>query len=256
MGMVGCRWLAKGLAASLAGTEAMRAAQSSKTAFRSTHKRRAIVMKPLWFWESSQSASSWFGRVELAAPGEAWPTTDGKPMHPICQINLTEFPFRPSRLEDIEVITIFIGPDGLPIDQSNGMNWCLRTYRKLHDLVHLLPIDTGSNIKPIALRPSVISEDYPCFEDVSPGFSGTLPRLYPLLFPNKAGFKFGGWPSLIQSEIDWATNDEHPIAPEYVFQIDSYRRANWYWGDNGVGYFGRGTRTSHLDDWAVTWQCY
>jgi len=214
------------------------------------------MMKPLQFWESSQSALSWFGQVNLAAPGEAWPITDGKPMHPLCQINLTEFPFRPSRLEDVEVITVFIGPENLPIDQPNGVNWCLRTYRNFHNLVRLAPIDTGSDIKPMALRPHVISADYPCFEDVSPEFSETLPRLYPFLFPNKPGFKFGGWPSLIQSEIDWTDSDEQSISFDYVFQIDSCRRANWYWGDNGVGFFGRGTHAGHLDNWAITWQCY
>lgn len=28
------------------------------------------------------------------------------------------------------------------------------------------------------------------------------------------------------------------------------------WGDNGVGYFGRGTVEGRTDEWAFEWQCY
>ena len=60
----------------------------------------------------------------------------------------------------------------------------------------------------------------------------------------------------IQSEISWAPWQQHPISPEYVFQIDTSAKANWMWGDNGVGYFGRGTVTGRQDEWALEWQCY
>jgi hypothetical protein len=28
------------------------------------------------------------------------------------------------------------------------------------------------------------------------------------------------------------------------------------WGDNGVGYFGRGTAPGKQDEWTLAWQCY
>ncbi|MHC4974852.1 MAG: DUF1963 domain-containing protein, partial [Planctomycetota bacterium] len=76
------------------------------------------------------------------------------------------------------------------------------------------------------------------------------------LFENTPGFKLGGWPTLIQSEIFWAPWNRHPAAPEYVFQIDSTAKGNWSWGDGGVGYFGRGTAPGKTDEWALAWQCY
>ncbi|HEX8776147.1 MAG TPA: hypothetical protein VF735_21435, partial [Pyrinomonadaceae bacterium] len=64
-----------------------------------------------------------------------------------------------------------------------------------------------------------------------------------------------GWPTLIQSEIYWAPWNKHPANPEYVFQINSEEKANWRWGDAGVGHFGRGTGVAK-NQWALSWQCY
>lgn len=64
------------------------------------------------------------------------------------------------------------------------------------------------------------------------------------------------WHTLIQSEIYWAPYNQHPAKPEYIFQIDSTEKGNWMWGDNGVGYFGRGTKEGHEDEWTIEWQCY
>ena len=71
---------------------------------------------------------------------------------------------------------------------------------------------------------------------------------------NVPGLKLGGWPTLIQSEIFWAPWNRHPASPEYVFQIDSDEKAQWAWGDAGVGYFGRGTAPGRRDEWALSWQ--
>ena len=57
--------------------------------------RRAIQYQIGGFRPEENSDASWFGRVNLAAPGEEWPLTEGKPMHALCQINVEELPFRP-----------------------------------------------------------------------------------------------------------------------------------------------------------------
>ena len=44
--------------------------------------------------------------------------------------------------------------------------------------------------------------------------------------------------------------------PKYVFQIDTTGKGNWMWGDNGIGYFGKGTVECTKDDWFLEWQCY
>ena len=225
--------------------------------FRLAIQRRAICLEIGGFRPPENAVASWFGKVGFALPGESWPCSDGKPMHALCQINLAELPFRPARLDDLEFITVFIGPRKLPTDgaNANGTNWCLRSYRSVNALVPLPIVQTGSAIKPFPMRPKVVEEDYPCWEDVPCAVPPEEDKYFEM-FRNTRGFKLGGWPTLIQSEIYWAPWNKHPISPEYVFQIDTTQKGNWMWGDNGVGYFGRGTVAGRRDEWAIEWQCY
>ena len=218
--------------------------------------RRAIVLEMGGFRPPDDPLASWFGRVSCAAPGEDWPTSGGEAMHALCQINLTEMPFRPTGLGDVELITVFIGPGELPTNAANGANWCLRAYSSLAQLVPLPAQDTGTRIKSLPLRPHIIEADYPVWEDVDINLDQTVAARYEEYFANASGFKLGGWPTLIQSAIHWAPGNNHPAAPKYVFQIDSTAKGNWLWGDHGVGYFGRGTSLGYENEWICTWQCH
>jgi hypothetical protein len=97
-------------------------------------RRRAIVFDVGGFRSPEDPFASWFGRVNVCAAGEAWPETEGKPMHALCQINLSNLPFRPPRLDDVEMLALFVGPDELPVDTPNGRNWCVRAYPRVADL--------------------------------------------------------------------------------------------------------------------------
>ena len=226
--------------------------ESAKEALR----RRAIVLEIGGFRPPDDPLTSWFGRVNFAANGEDWPTTDGRPMRALCQINLTEMPFRPPRLDDVDFIAVFVGPDELPNDDANGTNWCLRAYPSLDSLKPLAHIETGTHIKQFPMRPEIVDEDYPNWEDVNVELDEDVADNYYDHFNNASGLKLGGWPTLVQSEIFWAPWNKHPASPQYVFQIDTTEKGNWMWGDNGVGYFGRGTSSNHENDWACEWQCY
>jgi uncharacterized protein YwqG len=218
--------------------------------------RRAIQFQIGGFRPEANSDASWFGQVKLAARGETWPLSAGKPMHALCQINIEQLPFRPAGLDDIALIGVFIGPDDLPNCSPNGSNWCLRAYPTIETLVPLSQGDSSSPIKALPMRSRVIEEDYPMWEDVSIELPDEIADDYYDHFENVSGLKIGGWPTLIQSEIFWAPWNKHPAAPRYVFQIDSTEKGNWSWGDRGVGYFGRGTTEGHTSEWACDWQCY
>ena len=220
--------------------------------------RQAITMEIGGFRPSDDPAASWFGRVNLCASGETWPTQHGRPMHALAQLNLTELPFRPPSLEDIDFITVFIGPEMLPINnEENGSNWLLRAYKKVEDLRPLEKAEFTSSIKPFQMRPRIIESDFPCLDDLPFTLREQIEiEWYLDQFENHPGFKLGGWPYLIQSEISWAPYKQHPAKPKYVFQIDTTEKGNWMWGDNGVGYFGRGTSEGKTDHWFLDWQCY
>lgn len=202
------------------------------------------------------AAASWFGRVSLGLPGENWPEFEGEPMLALCQINLSRLPFRPPRLDDVDFIAVFIGRDIIPNDTPNGDGWCLRAYRSEVDLVPIKQPGASSPILPLPMIPRVIENDFPIRDDLRMDLPPDIGEKYYDLFDNAYGFKLGGWPSLIQSELYWAPWNKHPASPEYVFQIDSIEHCNWMWGDNGVGYFGRGTAPGKTNDWTFTWQCY
>jgi len=105
------------------------------------------------------------------------------------------------------------------------------------------------------MRCRLVENDYPCWDDIAERVPEELEETYSDTCPNIDGFKFGGWPTLIQSEIFWNPVDSDAIDPTYVFQIDSAEKGNWAWGDSGVGYFGRFSTNGTQNDWALTWQC-
>lgn len=217
-------------------------------------RRPAIRMQIGGFRPPDAPGGSWFGRVDLALPGEAWPTTGGLPMLPLCQINLAELPYRPPRLEDLAMIAVFVGPVELPDDTPNGDAWCLRAYPELSRLVPLAA-PARSPIRAFPMRPEAIEDDFPAWDDL-PGDVGEMDdEGYEDRFPNQDGLKLGGWPTLVQGEISWPAADAH-AGPEYVFQVDTVEKAGWTWGDGGVGYFGRGTAPGRTGEWALSWQCY
>lgn len=223
---------------------------------RTTLRRRAIRMEIGGFRPPEGMAGSWFGRVNLALPGEGWPESDAQPLHALAQIDLTELPFRPPHLEDVALITVFIADEPAWDGEPNGDGWCLRAYPDLSRLVPLAPVDTGSRINPFPMRPAVIEDDYPSWEDVPDPVAARIGDPYFDLFHTAEGFKLGGWPYLVQSEIAWPEGEGHPAAPAYVFQIDSSFEADWMWGDAGMGYFGRGTAPGETHRWALAWQCH
>lgn len=208
------------------------------------------------FRPSDDPFASWFGKVNLAAAGEDWPTSAGRPMMPLAQFNMAEVPFRPESVSDIAFLTVFIGQEELPAGTPNGEGWLLRAYSSVDGLLPIAaPTDRGS-IRAFPIRWELIQADYPCWDDAwQTPMPPRIKENYHDYFETQDGSKVGGWPRLIQSEILWAPWNQHPASPEYVFQIDSEEKAHWAWGDGGVGYFGRGTGETR-DVRTLEWQCY
>lgn len=197
--------------------------------------------------------TSWFGCTTLQDPEEEWPLSKTGPMFPLCQILTSELPFVPDDLQDIALIQIFIAPDFNLYDTNAGQGWCLRTSTSLDPLVPATPPEFKSEIKPLPVRWELLENDLPSFEDLPDDFPDRLHEKWWDSFCGADGSKVGGWPTLVQSEIYWAPWNLHPANPRYVLQIDTEKKANWMWGNCGVGYFGRGTE-DHRDNWTMSWQ--
>ena len=143
--------------------------------------------------------TSWFGKVLVATAEETWPMSNGTPMMPLCQFNLTECPFVPELLSDIAFLTVFIDGDELPQDPSNGEGWLLRAYHKLDDLVAIQgPTKPGWSIRSFPIKWQLLQEDYPSRDDlVDIELPPEVDENYSELFENQNGTKIGGWPTLI-----------------------------------------------------------
>jgi Domain of unknown function (DUF1963) len=230
--------------------------------------RPACVAQVGGFRPSEDPLASWFGRVQVALPGEGWPTTDGAPMLALAQFNLRELPCPPPpALADVALLTLFLGPWQFPVDEPNGVNWALRAYPSLDDLVPLAeptPARAGDpklrKGQELTLRPFPIRWqerlDLPCRDDLPP----VLLDAWDAWVKDRSateltfdGTKIGGWPYCIQSEVQWRTGGRPVEDCQYVLQLGSEHKAGLSWRYEGLGYvarqLGRGA-----DGWHLAWQ--
>ncbi len=228
---------------------------NSDKEFRDVIIRKSVELEIGGQRPNNNFRSSWFGKVCLAEKHEAWPVYDGKPMKPLCQINLSELEFKPNTLNGIDFITIFIADENnVPIIESNGNGWLLRSYPDINKLERINRPDLKSTIKEFQMFPKGCSIDYPTWEDCPVQIPNKYEANFHEIFANKSGFKIGGWPTLIQGPIFSGIDPSNKT--EYAFQIDSVAtdKAGFYLGDSGVLYFGL-DRTENRMQWEMTWQC-
>jgi Domain of unknown function (DUF1963) len=214
-------------------------------------QRRACVAQVGGFRPPDDPLTSWMGTVGLGGPADDWPAADGTPMHGLLQLVVRDLPVRPALLDDVELLTLFVAEE-LPIDTANGVGWCLRTYDSLDGLRSLEPQSRA--LKPFPLAFSQV-EDWPSRDDVP----STLLASWDdhaeedeERYRAREGLKVGGWPSCVQSEVEWYEGDGGAIPDvEFVLQVDSDHKVGFVVADAGVLYIGRrrGTGT-----WHATWQ--
>jgi hypothetical protein len=167
---------------------------------------RVVIGRP-----SDDPYRSCLGRVSVIGHGEDWPTLDGRPMASLAQLNLTEAAFVPEELAGFALVSVWIADDNGSFDppdgRPNGDGWVVRAYRSLDELV-VVDGRVMDGIRPRQLD-WVIVEDYPDWEDlVGATDFAALERLLEgrdareVIGSATSGTKLGGWPSLIQGEID------------------------------------------------------
>ena len=178
----------------------------------------------------------------------------------VCQIVVSELPVVPQAFSGLALFSLFMRAENGYPDPPVGFaddGWEIRTYANLSDVV-AVDAPSPSAVKPFPVRWQALVGDLPAWDDADRVLSSEqraeVEDGFHDLVPGPAdGFKVGGWPTLIQSEISWGLGPQHPAAPEYVLQIDSNEKSGIAWGDNGVMYIGKGTADPTA--WAIEWQC-
>ena len=222
----------------LASEQTSTPAKSPLVDFLRRHRRQASLLQIGGFRPPEDPAATWVGRVRLAAPGETWPTFEGKRLAPLAQLNLTEAPYVPPNLQDLEMLTVFRTAEP-PMGGANGQGWLVRGYPSIADLVEIDDPPPSDPFRPFPGRWTHLEADYPSWEfvadeieitdEVSDEWSEIRDD-----FCTAQGTKIGGWPYPVQHEIGWGDP-----AIDYVLQFDTEAKAEVFWVDRGIAYLGR-----------------
>lgn len=204
--------------------------------------RKASLIEPCGAPNESDHLASLLGTVLAGLGNEAWPECCGAPMVPVLQLNLSQAPFVPDELRDVAFLALFVdGKNGPKDGAENGDCWQLRSYDSLAKLSrHSIPAQFERR-RGRPIRYKLLERDLPDYEDVADlDIPEDIQGAWEDEFGAAEGSKLGGWPSLVQSEIFWAPNNEHPADPKYVFQLAHMERITPMSADT-VCYFGRGS---------------
>ena len=229
---------------------------SNTFAILDSHLRKASIAQLGGFRPPEDPLCSWFGDVLVCKEGEQWPSwkhpvsLETVLLTPLAQFNLTEAPFVPEKLKRFKMITVFIDGEELPFDTPYGDGWIVKAYESLDDLVPLKKPNFDFEIKPFPMKWELIENEGPVWEDACDitdmsEFNLVTDSEYEDRYENSERTKLGGHPTLLQGRLQFNMND-------YVFQIGTEDKAEWMWGDSGIGYFG----LNDAGKWLFEWTCY
>ncbi|MGB5864972.1 MAG: DUF1963 domain-containing protein [Sulfitobacter sp.] len=198
-----------------------------------------------------------FGAVRLARKEEVWPEYEGKPLWPLCQINLTQAPLVPDALRDLALITIFISERDARAptkvfdtrDPAQSASWAIRTYSTLDGLTIPHAPEHRSTLSPRLGAWQGVEPDFANHDMAGDVIDTAQNDIYAYDWCRTlAQTKLGGWPGTIQSEPWWANSGTEDTW-DFVLQIETEANAGWHgWGD-GAAYIARSRERPHL--WAI-----
>lgn len=221
--------------------------------------RKAITFSVGGFRPTFDLSESWIGKVDLFNEDESVPVDDkGAQMIPLMQLNLENLLFVPESLKEIKLLTIFVSQN-LPCDIApNGSNWVVREYRDVSKLQKKEFSNPSLQLKPFPLKPTVIPEDFPIWDDsysFPENIADEILRLedeeiienYFDTFDIQYEHKLGGYPTYCQSGIYFGEGFE------FVMQIMSDEKVGFSIGDAGILFLAKNKETG---EWRLYWDCY
>ncbi|PHN03187.1 DUF1963 domain-containing protein [Flavilitoribacter nigricans] len=221
----------------LTETERQELLTRTKTACE-TLARPAALAQLGGFRPTGDPLTSRFSGDFVMLESESWPVYEEQPLTSILQINLSELPFIPPALEGYQLITIFIDTQEPPHATPMGDGWVIRLYSSTAGLLPRANPVRKSRLKSFEIQWQYSPTECPDWEDADARIDLSELQLLDdageaLLetFTNHELTKIGGWPSLIQHQLEMDADD-------FVIQIGSEPKANCNWIDGGNIYLG------------------
>jgi len=187
------------------------------------------------FAPKADSITSWFGGPFIGLPGEELPRYQNTFMFPLLQIRVDELPYIPTILQDAAFLIVFINGNKIPFSEPHGNGWFIREYKKIDNLQVMETSLKNNIVKSFQITWGLAVNDTPGYEDLlnivnqsKINISTDQIEDFLSLNPGYSNTKVGGYPFVIQNEI---------ADSNFLLQIDSEEKANWQWGDGGIGYF-------------------
>ena len=183
---------------------------------------------------------SWIGRIGWKDTDEDLPVDcNGNTMVPLMMLFTKELPYVPKPIKDIELIEVFVSEATIDECELEDEDYVVRTYNSLEGLEACEWQADCIKAFPITAKP--IDEDFPMWDsrDIPEEIRtrilemekrGELEYFEDIANSGECFHKIGGYPSFIQSGIGVE-------GYEFVFQIVSDDKANFYYGDAGNIYF-------------------
>jgi hypothetical protein len=181
----------------------------------------------------------------------------------LVQIRVDELPVAIDQLRDVALLALFVGPRVLPVDEPNGVHWCLRSYSTLEQLVDLAPPTPAraddpkarkgehATYRPFPLRWREVA-DLPTRDSIPPSrrdeWEAATRDAHDACH---RGLKVGGWPVTVQSDVVWREGRDVLDDVEFVLQVDSEPKIGFTVGYAGVLYVGRRPTAG---TWHCSWQ--
>ncbi len=187
------------------------------------------------FRPTNHPTASVFGGIRVAKPGTDWPTCDGQPMLPLCQLNLSEPTLVPNALHDLALLQIFVanGPldtHTLILNSATPTPDAPVLIRAFDTLDGLTLIDTPAMdpaLKPFEIAFDAPTSDYANNDVAPPEVDRRVNDVYAYDWAEGVyTSKLGGWPATIQSE-PWWDYKQTPHRFDYVLQIGPEPKSYW-----------------------------
>lgn len=210
--------------------------------------RKASIAQVGGFRPPEDRLTSWFGGPIDSLPNESIPSYQGEEMFQLLQVKIDELPIFPPELKNTKFLTVFFNNQDYPYEKPSGDGWLIREYDSLDGLQ--IVKQTDFQVKDFPIQWSLVADDAPDWENAwelvdltEVNEDEALSDEFYERYKGYKNTKFGGFPYCIQHGI--------PLK-NYIFQIDSDEKANWWWGDAGTAYFFK----DREGNWNWDMQCY